>query len=376
MKSRTISVFILYFIVFLPVAVSSSAQFEETILIDGGDAFRGLHPVIMADPQAPGLLHICYFNSYYDNESELRYSDLKYTTNLNGFEKSHWTVDIVENSDLTEGEGNYVSLAVDSAGRPHLFYYDPDETSLKYAFLDNSTWYRETIAEENAGSFVSATCDSSDNIQLCYYDEADSDLVYVYYDRNTWLKSTVDSEGDVGQHCSIDVDSENLPHIAYYDATNRDLKYAYFNGTEWLQETVDYKQDVGQYASLVITGSGLPAIAYYDSTFTALKYAFYNGTRWKTEYVADSVLDLISVLGSSTDEGTYCCLKIGSDDIARISYYSVTYGRIFFATRQGRSWYKELPYDKTFSGPYNSLEIDEDDKPYIGFFMSEERLVE
>ena len=45
-----------------------------------------------------------------------------------------------------------------------------------------------------------------------------------------WEFATVDSAGDTGYSCSIDLNSAGKPAISYYDNTGSDLKIAY----DWL----------------------------------------------------------------------------------------------------------------------------------------------
>jgi hypothetical protein len=61
---------------------------------------------------------------------------------------------------------------------------------------------------------------------ICYYDAGGKDLKIAYKSLGVWSTQIVDSIGDVGKYCSLEVDSTGLPHIAYYDASNSEVKYA------------------------------------------------------------------------------------------------------------------------------------------------------
>ncbi len=69
--------------------------------------------------------------------------------------------------------GKYTSLALDSAGYPHISYYDETNGNLKYARRDAAGWRIETVA----------------------------------------------SDGDVGQYSSLALDATGNPHISYWDVT-------------------------------------------------------------------------------------------------------------------------------------------------------------
>jgi hypothetical protein len=43
----------------------------------------------------------------------------------------------------------FAAIALDTAGRPHISYYDLANRSLKYAYYAGSAWWSETV--DNAG---------------------------------------------------------------------------------------------------------------------------------------------------------------------------------------------------------------------------------
>jgi hypothetical protein len=72
---------------------------------------------------------------------------------------------------------------------------------------------------------------------------------------------------------AIDPVAPNARHICYYDGTNGDLKYAYWDGVSWAYEIVDSDGDVGRFCSLDLNSAGEPAISYYDDSGRDLMYA-------------------------------------------------------------------------------------------------------
>lgn len=88
-----------------------------------------------------------------------------------------------------------------------------------------------------------------------------------------WTISTLDATGDVGKHVSLAIQTEtDNRHLCYYDETNSNLRYAGWNGA-WAFDVVDSAGEVGQYCSIDLNGLGEPAISYYDAFLGNLKYA-------------------------------------------------------------------------------------------------------
>jgi hypothetical protein len=141
-----------------------------------------------------------------------------------------WQTLTVETADLV-GYDN--SLALDSADRPHISYNDASGTNflsdLKYATYDGSTWEIQDVDSdevEDVGGCSSLALDSAGHPHIIYYDGDNRALKYARYNGTIWGIQTVDGEEyDVG--CgSLVLDSTGQPHLSYYDRTNGDLKYA------------------------------------------------------------------------------------------------------------------------------------------------------
>ena len=116
-------------------------------------------------------------------------------------------------------------MALDSAGKPHIAYYDPASRSLNHASPNGMSWSIETVdAHAGPGYRPSIAVDFSDNLHISYI--GDGNLKYVYHNGSGWHIETVDSSGLCGYHTSLTLDASDNPHIAYLDLTNKSLKYA------------------------------------------------------------------------------------------------------------------------------------------------------
>jgi len=137
--------------------------------------------------------------------------------------------------------GMHTSLALDQYGNPHISYLEWEYLGLsgyyyylKYAYRDLfGQWHIEMVDDEGtAGEYSSIAIDNAGRPHISYYDHYGGDLLYATRDSNgTWYRYYVDDIGDVGIDSDIALDSNGNPRIAYYEAfsgSSGRLKYAAF----------------------------------------------------------------------------------------------------------------------------------------------------
>jgi hypothetical protein len=173
----------------------------------------------------------------------------------------------------TGAEGGHTSLALDSAGLPHISYFDSILGALRHTWYDGTQWHLQTVDPDAAGQYTSLAVDSADHLHISYYAYLASDLRYAYYDGSAWQLTAVDTAGDVGRYTSLALDPAGWPRISYMDYSNSSLKYASYDGATWDVETVDNTAAVGGYSSLALDARAWPHISFYDYTNGDLKYA-------------------------------------------------------------------------------------------------------
>ena len=210
-----------------------------------------------------------------------------------------WSIETVDSAGAV---GYDKSIALDSAGNPHIGYFDFTNADLKYARWTGSAWSIATVDSAGAvGYDTSIALDSAGNPHISYFDLTNNDLKYARWTGSAWSIATVDSAGNVGYDTSIALDSAGNPHISYRDATNADLKYARWTGSAWSIAIVDSAGNVGYETSIALDSAGNPHISYSDATNTDLKYAFILGTP-----------TIVTLQGKLTDSTTGSPVQTGS----------------------------------------------------------------
>jgi hypothetical protein len=239
-----------------------------------------------------------------------------------------WRIEEVDSGHV----GWHSSLVLDSAGWPHIAYFDQGQDDLKYAYKDEGGWHIETVEGAGyVGKFPSLALGSGDLPAISYcsctaeHCQTCDDLKFAWHDGTDWNIYWADTTGNVGEFNSLAVVADR-PHISYYDRTNHDLKYVYLDGSgipHWA--TVDSASpDVGRYTSLAVD-AGHRFISYVDVTNQHLKYAHYDGSTWN-----------VSTLDNSANTGFYSSLdlcKTYSPGAPRIAYWSngeLKYAHKFF----------------------------------------------
>jgi len=267
-----------------------------------------------------------------------------------------WRIEIAD-----DDGGVYPSLALDSAGLPHVSYGGNRAGTyiygLKYAYHNGSAWQIEMVDEEiSPGWETSIALDVLDHPHIAYHDAHEA-LRYAYNDGSTWDIQIVDSGSDVGEDASLELDSGGVPHIAYTDLTSKAIRYAQLVGTEWQTETVTTMP--GAYnitLDLALDSADHPRLCFYDDDpagDTRFKYAYHDGTVWQFETIDGDVFY----------NGQECSIALDSQDHPHLSYRD---SGLWYAHKP-TSWQVTLVDDDFFAGDTSSLVLDHLDRPRIAF---------
>ncbi|MBN2080842.1 PKD domain-containing protein [bacterium] len=123
-------------------------------------------------------------------------------------------------------------LAVSKAdGTPHIVYATEIETgvqALTYAYFDSADWQAcNPPSAGNIGDWLCIALNSAGLPVVCYYEQAKQELCYLRFTGSFWITSVIDNSADVGKYCDFALDDEDGVHFSYYDDDHNLVKYAY-----------------------------------------------------------------------------------------------------------------------------------------------------
>lgn len=234
--------------------------------------------------------------------------------------------------------GRHQDIAIDSAGRPWIAFYDASAQALRVAQRDEAGWRVETAAADAlsvrwAARGLALFLDSADRPALAYQSLNSRQVVTVHFDGASWqqeliyaasqavddgLAKAYDRDGApallfragqlflarrlngawqtsslpfTGEEPGLAFDAANRPHVSYGDG-NR-LMHAWQAGEAWQSETaVDDSYQV-RWTSLAMDAYDRPQIVYarfdddwFDERTVSLRYARKVGGSWTKETVS------------------------------------------------------------------------------------------
>jgi hypothetical protein len=284
---------------------------------------------------------------------------------------------------VTQGVGQYTSIAIDSQGDYHISYYqfnyinDDHNTKLKYIHTVGGTWQPpEFIYESGAagdkreGKYTSIAVDSHDHPHIVFLDDDYDDARHAYIGiHNRWNFENIydfSNPKNVGGWLSLAIDGNNKCHVSFYNESNGDLRYASRphcdigdkddpNYEKWSKVNLDSGGDVGKYTSLILKGS-TAYISYFDETHDYLKLATSGGAT--------------SVITGNNDvhAGAFTSIVMDGQDRLHVTYLDFGKGELYEAYQNKNYVWNFRKIDENHDVGYaTSLALDNSDVPFISY---------
>ncbi len=207
--------------------------------------------------------HVSYcYGAWVGGCSQLRYAANNGTT---------WSI---ETLDSAQGPGYYSSLALDSAGYPHISYYT-NGMGLRYTQKDASGWHPQVVTTGSSGVYSALALDNNDIPSIAYYEQTNSLMKYTYWDGSTWAMNMSPDQNEAGEYMNLEMDAAGNPHLAYWDANGSSLALATYQSLPDLGVTQMWVETADNQLIATVRNDGqgtysgdLEVELYLDGTYT------------------------------------------------------------------------------------------------------------
>lgn len=250
-----------------------------------------------------GILHTAWYDA---DQQTLQYA----TRTLDG----QWSAPIRVDPDSIDA-GRYLSLAVDSAGRPGIAYFDATNGDLRYARWTGEAFTIDTVdSRQSVGLYASMQFNTDNQPVIAYYHRSKGDLRAAEFVNNAWRITDIDANvNDRGRSVSMARNSIGRLGMAYEDSTTGKLKFAKQTAVGWTIDTIDESTNGVSFISAAFDPTDRLAVSYYDAAPADLKFAI--ETEDRSHFEAVTVARKGAV-------GLYSNVFIDSEGVANILYYS------------------------------------------------------
>lgn len=269
-------------------------------------------------------------------------------------------------SEDVDKSGNATSIAVDAEGNVHLSY-GTDNVEWKYAFRAAGTqrWDATALAPGPV-NYVNLALDAAGNPHIC---STFHRLRYAEFDGKKWaVQDVAPDASDIQFSCAVGVAPDGTPHLAWYKVENADrtyyvhLKYATLQEGMWVARTVDFDTQTGKWHSMAVDSKGVPHLTYDAFVDGRMKYATRNKDEWNVRVVQSRIAgDPEYNIGMGND------LFLDASGKAHITYYTTHLLR--YASEKADGWNVQTVDTVRSAGGWlsyrSSVVLDKSGNPHI-----------
>lgn len=182
-----------------------------------------------------------------------------------------WSHDDIVVSPNTNQFGRYVSLAIDSGDTPHLVAASLSFGNLHYYTTTTTSWREEQLFA--AGERSDLAVDGSDFIHIVFHDD---DAGVPRYARpigaSTWSVEQLGTCSDCGRHIAIALDSQDRPHVLYSQAQSSELVYEHWDGQEWQRQSISSTGPIGPECDIALDAQDRAHLTFRNFNDGTLEY--------------------------------------------------------------------------------------------------------
>ncbi|HNB52888.1 MAG TPA: hypothetical protein PK530_13145, partial [Anaerolineales bacterium] len=200
------------------------------------------------------------------------------------------------------------------------------------------------------------------------YFQDNSDIVnYAHNDSGKWLFDYVAGGQESGYHLAFDMDTNGQPHFAFHVLGKKqspEIRYIVGIGTNQKLFRVFGTYSANSDVSLEVGADGNPHIVFMDGYTFNVKYTSYTPQKgWAIETVDAANADCQSFP-----------LVLDAGGTSHLIYQGQT-GGLYYATRQGNNWTRELVDASPGAGYFSALTLDSTGQLHIAYYDREQKVL-
>lgn len=231
----------------------------------------------------------------------------------------------------------YYDIAIGVDNTLHIAYLDYSSHAMKYLRYRTGTGWTSQDVVPNSCYHISIALDSAGAPHICYTNTGDFSIKHAWSNGAAWSAEVVDPAGGVGGYSSIAIRS-GVVFISYWLGGNyNDVKCADNHGGSWNFRDVDVGPATavsGSHGTRVcVNSSGEPQVAFVRSLFSAPYFYYYlYCDRWIEGNPGSWSLEQILTDDIGNGAGSYGCIDMAcdTDDFLYVSFNNADY--CFLAT--------------------------------------------
>ena len=234
------------------------------------------------------------------------------------------------------------SLAIDSAGHPHVAYLvlRNQQQRLAYAEFDGTAWHTEELG--SGGAPLALALDADDQPHIVQ--QADS-FEYVHRDESGWEHEVLsDMDALNGDALSLAIDADGHAHLTANSSGPLGPLYATNASGDWVRTTLapdGGSEQTVALGALALDSQGQPHVALSAANPTTVRHRHFDGAAWQSE----DLYDANSLPPGTTDSPQAASIAIGTSDrpaIVFLDQFSQSSKRtasfLAYAYKRGAHW--------------------------------------
>lgn len=286
----------------------------------------------------------------------------------------------IETVDAEGNVGAFPTIALDSGGRPHVFYGSGEETGdMKEASREGSTWTTEVIVSgAHIETPLSGLFDGNDILTVSYTNSREEHLMCLTQSANTWTANRIPMDS-LSYGSSLGLSSTGEPRIAFtaYQAADSAAgtagHYQFYQTAlntsgAWDNQLLFSKEAAENRSESSVTSAGDIQLAVDGNDHSHIIFFDGSDIRYSKDAGPDGVSETLEQAVATADSAVD--IAVDQNDRPHVVYADTVNQKIRYAVKETSGWtFETVDEGKSFG--FVGLALDGDGSPQVVFTDTE-----